>query len=1093
MAFLEGDLDAARAEGLGGHVDDCPACQAELGRLTRAASAIRERRQALSSVIERGPAPADSTPAPEADEPPDTQVFFGRPLLAPHQLVLKPDVPGFRVDEEIGRGGMGVVYRGAHKRLNRPVAIKMVLAGGLADPRVTQRFLFEAEVLARVAHPRVVRVYEVNMYRAPTGVSVPYLAMELLDGGTLYDITKGPRLPFAASAELVAGLARAAHAAHVQGIVHRDIKPANLLRAKDGPFKLADFGLAKLTAGVGEGLTGTGTVVGTPSYMAPEQAKGAPDIGPAADTYSLGAVLYELLAGRPPFSGSGDAMSVLMKVIHHSPPEVRSLAPGVPRDLAAVTMKCLAKEPRHRYATAEALAEDLDRVVAGRPTQARPARGGEKVALWCRRNPAVAGLLAALAVTIGAALAGTTELYFQAQNKAVAATDAARTAERNERAAIGERAQADRANAYLEFEQGANWCEQGRPDQGMRLFLSALERAERQKEAELARVVRVNIRNWADTLFPPGRRYDLPGECTASAYSPDGKLVALAGRGGARARVVDADTGGLVAALRPEHDYLIYDMARVLQAGVPHATAPSWDGVRDVYAAVDRCIDHFLGLTCRSVAFDAEGKWVAVGCDEGRVTAWEVKTGESRRLILPGRPNVWAVAAAKGGGFWLGIDDGLSQWNPATGEQATSRAVDGRAVSDLTLKKETITRILTSPDGKSLFTGDRNGQVIQWDAARLEPVVAWHMEGWVVDLTHAPLSPAPHLFALTNLGTASVLHAPPAPGQPGKVETLTTLQQARGQAFALSPDSRVLVLGDGDGNVTLWDTYTGRASSTPLHVPNLLRQVCFRPNSRQFLLTSDTGVRVQGLTLAPGGAAGDAEVAHQRPRRPARPPGRGPRRASPGGRRRLRRALRHALRRAARARPLAAHRHGHDVPPRPRRGADRLPLRLGRLRPRRPEGRPRPRAARLPRGALVRRPPRHRRTLRQHRPPHPRLRPVRPGGDAAPHRVRPLPPRRRGPRHLVHPGRRHAGRRARRVDRLPRPGHRPTPAAVDHDRRRDPRRRDVRRRPLAGHRPPRQHRRGLGRGQRQARAGAAAQPRPRCDLGGAQPPTGASS
>ena len=851
VAFLDGGLDAARAEELGGHVDDCPACQATLDRLTRAASAIRERRQALSSVIECGPGVAPSTPAPDADDPPDTQVFIGRPLLAPHQLVLKPDVPGFRVDEEIGRGGMGVVYQGLHKRLNRPVAIKMVLAGGLADPRVTQRFLFEAEVLARVAHPRVVRVYEVNMYRAPTGVAVPYLAMELLDGGTLHDITKGPRLPFTASAELVAGLARAAHAAHVQGIVHRDIKPANVLRAKDGPFKLADFGLAKLTAGAGDGLTGTGTVVGTPSYMAPEQAKGAPDIGPAADTYSLGAVLYELLTGRPPFAGTGDPMSVLMKVIHQSPLEVRALAPGVPRDLAAVAMKCLAKEPRHRYATAEALADDLDRVVAGRPTQARPVRGTEKAALWCRRNPAVAGLLAALAVTIAGALAGTTALYFQAQREAVAATDAARLAERNERSAIGERAQADRANAYLEFEQGANWCEQGRPDQGMRLFLSALERAERQKEGELARVIRVNVRNWADTLFPPGRRIDLPGECTAATYSPDGKLIALAGRSGARVRLVGADTGELVANLEPEHKYLIYDMGLVAQAWMNHATAPNWVAVQKIYAAVDRCIDHFLGLTCRSVAFDSAGEWVAVGNDEGRVTAWKWRTGESRRLVLPGRPNVWAVAATKGGGFWLGTEDGVIRWNPATGKRESSRAIAGRAVSGLTLAKQTITKILTSADGKFLFTGDRHGQVIQWDAEGLKPVAAWQVEGWVVDLTHAPLSPAPHLFALTNMGTASVIVAPPAAGQKGEVKLLTTLQQARGQAFALSLDSRVLVLGDGDGNVTLWDTFTGRPSATPLHVPGLLRGVQFRPGSREFMLVSGDGARVQELPWPP--------------------------------------------------------------------------------------------------------------------------------------------------------------------------------------------------------------------------------------------------
>ena len=365
---------------------------------------------------------------------------------------------------EIGRGGMGVVYKACHKRLNRPVALKMILAGAAADPRTVQRFLFEAEILARIQHPQVVQVFEVDTFTGPNGVAIPYLAIELLEGGSLSKRLRAGRLDSRAAAELVEGIARAVHAVHTQGIVHRDLKPGNILFPEAGekrqetgereeglpgsadskspisrllPPKVTDFGLAKFTQ-AGADLTGTGQVVGTPHYMAPEQAAGSRQVGPAADVYSLGAILFECLAGRPPFLGD-EPMSVLVKVVTEVPPDVRTLRSDVPRDLGAVVMRRLDKDPRRRYATAEDLANDLRRDPSTTdPQRPDPLATHERIWLWTCRNPAVAGLVAALALVLAVGFAAVTWMWIEARDtahKERLAKEQAETARRTKRKA----------------------------------------------------------------------------------------------------------------------------------------------------------------------------------------------------------------------------------------------------------------------------------------------------------------------------------------------------------------------------------------------------------------------------------------------------------------------------------------------------------------------------------------------------------------------------------------------------------------------------------------------------------------------------------
>jgi hypothetical protein len=332
---------------------------------------------------------------------------------------ILPRVTGYEVEAVLGQGGVGVVFRARNLRLGRPVALKMLLAGAYAGPTELARFQREAEAVASLSHANIVQIYEVGDHEGR-----PYFTMELVDGGSLAQKLTATPPAVRRAAELVASLADAMAVAHGAGIVHRDLKPANVLLTADGTPKIGDFGLARRLEGQ-DGLTRSGTAVGTPSYMAPEQASGAAGpVGPSADVYGLGAVLYELLTGRPPFRG-GTALETFRQVLTDEPVPPSRLNPRVPRDLETVCLKCLQKEPQWRYSGAAALAEDLRRYLHGQVVVARPVGRLERAGKWIRRNPVVASLTAAVVSAMVVGTVAASLLAMKANQKEKLATERA--------------------------------------------------------------------------------------------------------------------------------------------------------------------------------------------------------------------------------------------------------------------------------------------------------------------------------------------------------------------------------------------------------------------------------------------------------------------------------------------------------------------------------------------------------------------------------------------------------------------------------------------------------------------------------------------
>ena len=401
----DGELSA-----LEDHLPDCLNCQAAMESIAGESSGTPIDRM-LSVYRQRAGLNDKDTPSTNRQTDTETNQGFPNDDIAydesgenknrdsnSHQL---PSIPGYTVHQEIGRGGMGVVFRATDRELNRPVAIKMIGNSFLAGPERVSRFLSEAKTIAKLNHRNIVKVFDVGDHHGQ-----PYFAMELIQGESLQAVLDGTPWDTMESVGFMIQLANAVHAAHREGVIHRDLKPANILISatptSDKFPQIVDFGLAKNLGG--DSLTITGDALGTPSYMSPEQASGATaNIGPATDIYALGCILCELLTGRPPFRAASIA-ETLRQIANDVPAPLRSINKAIPIDLETICLKCLGKNPASRYATGEELAADLDRFQAGRPIMARRISTLERGWKWVKRHPSWATLWGVIMIGVFAFL-----------------------------------------------------------------------------------------------------------------------------------------------------------------------------------------------------------------------------------------------------------------------------------------------------------------------------------------------------------------------------------------------------------------------------------------------------------------------------------------------------------------------------------------------------------------------------------------------------------------------------------------------------------------------------------------------------------------
>jgi WD40 repeat protein/serine/threonine protein kinase len=644
---------------------------------------------------------------------------------------------------EVARGGMGVVYKARLLGADRVVALKMILAGDFAAAGAVGRFRAEAKAAANLDHPGIVPIYDIGEAEGR-----PYFTMPLVEGGSLQQVVAAGPLPARAAARLVRQVAEAVQHAHERGVVHRDLKPSNVLlqpAAADGGGaaageragglvpRLTDFGLARAVAGAESGMTGTGDVLGTPGYMAPEQAAGRTrEVGPRSDVYGLGALLYCLLTGRPPFQAA-TRLDTLVQVLSEEPVPPRRLNRQVPADLETVCLRCLAKELHRRYPTAKALAEELARFEAGRPVLARPMGRLERGWRWCRRNPALAASLASVAgsLVLGIAVASwlavreseqadlaarregeAREEKERADRQAEEATKARDEARRDAAEARRQKDAATRAAYAAQIAQAITEMQSGSPH----LASAALEATQPElrgweygylrRQAEGTPLV---LRARGDA----GPAVALLGSGSSLlAWSPDGaRLATDAGR---TVRVWDARTGKEVLRLEAG-DGPVVNMAWAPDgARLAAATGKGvwvWESRAGRRVAVLETKDEDV----TSLAWSPDGARLATGSQGGTLRVWDATTGRpSLEVRDAGGSPEWSPDGTRLATVDAGEAGGVRVWDARTGARLRALPSPDAAAQSVSW----------SPDGSRLATGSWDGPGVVWDACTGERVKA---------------------------------------------------------------------------------------------------------------------------------------------------------------------------------------------------------------------------------------------------------------------------------------------------------------------------------------------------------------------------------
>lgn len=762
----------------------CPACRAA-PIAQPATSRAAESSQAVDAA-----ARAISMPSPTI--PVKTVPWIGPPD--------RPIVPGYEILGELGRGGMGVVYRARETTLKRLVALKMILAGSHAGPRELARFRSEAEAVARLQHSNIVQIYQTGEHEGR-----PFFSLELVEGGSLaQQLTRAP-LSIPQAARLTEILARAVHSAHQRHIVHRDLKPANILLAPAAagggsvatsktwetdrlalPWvpKITDFGLAKHMDDPAS-QTRTGAVLGTPSYMAPEQALGRKEItGPAIDIHALGAMLYEMLAGRPPFRSETPLETMLQVASQEPVPPSRHNA-QVPRDLETICLKCLQKNPRQRYATAESLADDLRRFLADEPIIARPIGPGGRAVRWIKRRPAVAGLAAAMVLVT---VLGATGMLWKASEAA-----------RERRQKESDVRQAKQAEVERYF---------GHIASAQRDYLAGnLIAADK-----LLDECPAEYRHWEWHYLKRRCNWGLVRTLNAGtkavrsvAYSPDGSRLASAGFDGT-VKVWDPATGRLLLTFRehiiPDRQLnAVYSVA--FSPDRQHAASAGEDGTVKVWNAATGAVVHTLGKhdgVYRQIAFSPDGERLAAAGHALKI--WNVRTGILLSPLVNATSEPLAHVAFNADGKYLASArrSEVRSWQATTGKPMAAHDLVNGLIRGLAFSgKDAVLGVSTNGGLGKVYVYDESltNLRVEYDTrTRAMDTLAVNPNGNL--LACAISSSSQMIIEVREMG----------PILQNRREKPVRVIQGHGNQIsqlAFSPDGQRLASASADGSVKIWD------------------------------------------------------------------------------------------------------------------------------------------------------------------------------------------------------------------------------------------------------------------------------------------------
>lgn len=813
--------------------DLCRDCPELLPELQHHIQALKAMTRALNDR-------AQSTMACQGSAQPTSAARTG-PSLA---------VPGYEIVGELGRGGMGVVYKARQTSLNRFVALKMILSGAHAGTQQRERFRREGEAAAHLKHPNIVQVYEVGEHERH-----PYCALEYVEGRPLNDVIREGVPPPAWSAAIIEELARAVDYAHRRGIVHRDLKPGNILlenvdsrqqtvdssptttvlptpnRANSTVYrllstvyfpKITDFGLAK-RLDEKDSHTRTGDILGTPSYMAPEQAAGkSKEIGPPADIYALGAILYELLSGVPPFEGQS-TWDIVTKVLNQDPMPPSRRNAQAPRDLETICLKCLHKEPAKRYETGLALAEDLHRYLNGEPIEARPVGQLERGVMWVRRRPGISVLLGTSAALLLALLIGGWVAALKQAHSNYALEQVNRA---NHQALV-----------RLNITQGLHYVEDEDLIGSLVWFARALA-LERDDSRESTHRIRL-----ASVLRQCPRLEQLwfhDASVTHISFSPDAHWV-LTSSDDHTVRVWDALTGA------PRFEPLRHDQA------VLHA-AFNRDGSRIVTGSADKTAAIWDALTGRRIVtlaghekpvrdagFSPDGARVVTASADGTARLWDAASG-----AVIGTPLVHASPVVRAS---FHPDSARVLTCSEDGSARIWRIENGTANLERRIKHDgPVHDAIFSPDGSQVATCSEDGSARLWDTATGKPTAApLRHHGSVLQVAFRPDG--------KRLATASAdLTARVWDCKTGAALAPVLRHYSAVSSVAFSADGMRIVTGSDDNTCRLWDAENGRPITPPLLHNGEVGQVCFSPDGMRIATAAeDTTARI--YELEPGETA----------------------------------------------------------------------------------------------------------------------------------------------------------------------------------------------------------------------------------------------